>query len=288
MVELVSCYIAVMIAERSSAWLGPLARAGTDVGARVRDDPSMKVLLARGWRAEQTLLYIPPRREEYDLNVAVVGRAVNVGDDAPVLWVFSTIGLGAVDQARRGDAQAFRRAELVVAFDNSEPEDPFPTKIGVALAQEPEPFAGWDWSQVEVPPLLDWISIAGEELGAAIRFGSTFAIADTLTLGPGNSAWTRSRLEQSVLLPVNPQMLDAGLGPFDSSASPRRSFDPQAWRSSPGTESFTRGFYWLLPVSQSEYDKANTEGTWNMFADLVEQAQALGKGDFSRAYDLLR
>jgi hypothetical protein len=139
-----------------------------------------------------------------------------------------------------------------------------------------------------VPPLLDWLSIAGEELGAAIKLGSTFAMGDTVTLGPGNAAWTRSRLEQSVLLPVNPELLDAGFFPFDSSASPRRSFDPQAWNRSPGVESFARGFYWLLPVSPSEYAKANADGTWNMFADLVEQARALGKGDFSRAYDLLR
>jgi hypothetical protein len=172
-----------MIPNRSSAWLGPLSRAPAEVTSRLRDEPGMTVLLGRGWTAERTLLYVPPRREGYDLHVVVVGRNVNIGENKPILWMFSTVGLSAVQQARRGAAQAFRRIELVLVLSNSEREDPFPTRLGVALAQEPNPFPGWDWSQVETPPLVDWLSVAGEELGAAIKSGSTFAVQRHVDIG---------------------------------------------------------------------------------------------------------
>lgn len=278
----------VMISGRSAAWLGPLSRSPAHLGLRVREEPSMKVLLSRGWSEEHTLLYVPPRREGYDLGVVVVGRNVNVGDDRPILWMFSTIGLGALEQVPRAAAQAFRRTELVLVLNNSELEDPFPTRVGIALAQEPDSLPGWDWSQVEVPPLVDWLSVTGEEVGASIKSGSTFAICDTLTFGPGNAAWTRSRLGNSVLLPCNPQMLGAGFGPFESSANLSGAIDPKTWHSEPGTERFARGFYWILPVSEPEYAKANTEGTWHAFAELVAQSQQQGRGDFELAYDLLR
>jgi hypothetical protein len=249
----------------------------------------MKVLLGRGWREETTLLFVPPRREgdERNVDVAVVGRNVNVGDDKPMVWMFSTIGLAALPQAVRADAQAFRRIELVLVLNNSELEDPFPTRLGVALAQEPHPFAGWDWSQVVVPPLVAWLSVAGEALGAAIQAGATFAIRDTLTFGPGNSAWTRSQLGHSVLLPSNPDMLGAGFGPFESPASRGDAIDPETWQSA-GTERYACGFYWLLPVSEPEHARANAEGTWNVLADLVERSHQLERGDFELAYDFLR
>jgi hypothetical protein len=276
-----------MIPNRSSAWLGPLSRAPAEVTSRLRDEPGMTVLLGRGWTAERTLLYVPPRREGYDLHVVVVGRNVNIGENKPILWMFSTVGLSAVQQARRGAAQAFRRIELVLVLSNSEREDPFPTRLGVALAQEPNPFPGWDWSQVEIPPLVDWLSVAGEELGAAIKSSSTFAVQDTLTLGPGNSTWTRSRLSHSALLPSNPHMQSAGFAPFDSTAS-RDGIDPTNWNKDPATERYSCGFYWLLPVTHPEYDAANAGGTWNMFADLVEKSHELGGDDFALSYDLLR
>jgi hypothetical protein len=132
------------------------------------------------------------------------------------------------------------------------------------------------------------MSTAGEGLGAAIKSGSTFAISDTLTFGPGNSAWTKSRLDHSVLLPANPHMLGAGLGPFDSVTSVQGTVDPKNWHSDPGTDRYSYGFYWLLPVSQPEHAKANTDATWNMFADLVEKSHEIDGDDFTLTYDLLR
>ena len=41
--------------------------------------------------------------------------------------------------------------------------------------------------------------------------------------------------------------------------------------SEPGTDKFDYGFYWLLPVSEKEHEKASREGSWNVFADLVDQ-----------------
>lgn len=110
---------------RPSPWLGPLSRAPASLAATLRTSPSLQHLLSRGWSAEQTLLYVPRTREGYDLNVVVVGRTVNVGDERPVLWVFSTIGLSAVEQRARPSAHAFRRVELVLALNNSGRDDPF-------------------------------------------------------------------------------------------------------------------------------------------------------------------
>jgi hypothetical protein len=55
-----------------------------------------------------------------------------------------------------------------------------------------------------------------------------------------------------------------------------------------GTGRHACGFYWVLPVSEPEYARANAEGTWSVLADLVERSNQLGRGDFGLAYDLLR
>lgn len=277
-----------MTTDRASGWIGPLSRAPTDTALRMRADPTMNLLLDRGWVAARTLLYIPPARDGYDLDILVVGRNVDVGENCPVLWMFSTIGLGAAEQCPRGAAQAFRHVELVLVLSNSENEDPFPTRLGVALAQEPDPFVGWDWSQVAPPPLCDWMCIVGEELGTAIKNGSTFAIRDTLTLGPGNAPWTRCRLTHTALLPSNPHMQKVGFHPFNLLPSQPKYPSPTHWHTDPGTSSHTHGFYWLLPIDEREHTKATVEGTWNMFADLAQKSRQLGGGEFDLAYDLLR
>lgn len=121
-----------------------------------------------------------------------------------------------------------------------------------------------------------------------MRAGSTFAVADTVTLGPGGAGWTRSLLSHSVLLPVNPQLLRAGLTPFDASATAATPVAAENWHRDVGTERFTNGFYWLLPVTEAEHARANTQGTWNVFADLVESSLERGGDEFAVAYDLLR
>jgi hypothetical protein len=82
-------------------------------------------------------------------------------------------------------------------------------------------------------------------------------------------------------------MQDAGFAPFDPTTS-HDSIDPTNWNNDPGTERYSSGFYWLLPVTHSEYDAANAGGTWNMFADLVQKSHELGGDDFALSYDLLR
>jgi hypothetical protein len=277
-----------MTASHESSWVGPLSKAPTNLSLRMRNEPSLNTLLKRGWSADRTLLYVPPKRNGYDLDIVTVGRNVNIGEDRPILWMFSTIGLCSIGQPQRNIAQAFRHIELALVLSNSESEDPFPTRLGVALAQEPHPFPGWDWSQVTAPPLMDWMCILGEELGIAIKNGSTFAIRDTLTFGPGNSQWTRSKLNRIALLPSNPHMQLAGFSPFNQPATSPDGLTPERWHTDPGTDSHTHGFYWTLPINDTEYTKANTEGTWNMFADLVQRSHQLGGDDFDLAYDLLR
>jgi hypothetical protein len=135
---------------------------------------------------------------------------------------------------------------------------------------------------------MDWLVIAGEEIGAMIASGSHFAITDTLTLGPGNLPWTRSVLDHSVLLPASPHMLVSGLSPFNEAHDSTDTVKPADWHKQPGTERFEHGYYWLLPVSQREHAKATSEGTWNVFADLVELAPSDARDDCFVAFDLLR
>jgi len=278
-----------MVPVDSRAWFGLLSEAPVSLATALLATSSLKTLLARGWRSEQTLLYLPRKREGYESNVAVVARTVNVAEGRDVIWLFSTIGLSSLQQPRRGGAQAFPHVEIVLVSNNSEREDPFPTRLGVALAQEPNSLPGWDWHQVEPPPLLGWLSLAGQEIGAAIRRGACFAIGDTLSLGPGNSDWTRSQLDCAVILPAAPAMLRAGMAPFDSAANPHDTVDPSNWHSDHGADRYSHGFYWLLPLSEGESATATAAGTWNLFADLVECARRTSKDDdFALAFDLLR
>jgi hypothetical protein len=175
----------------------------------------------------------------------------------------------------------------VLATNNAEREDPFPTRLGVVLAMGEEGLPGWDWAQVRNPPLVDWLTIAGEGLGSAIRQGSQFAICDTLTLGPGNSTWTQSQLDHSILLPACPPLLAAGFEPFGDTARTGVISAPE-WHRDAGTDRFENGFVWLLPVSKQEFETANTTGSWNLFADLVELSMVSGRGEFGAALDLLR
>jgi hypothetical protein len=230
---------------------------------------------------------VPPVREGYDLDVAVVGRMVAGDSRSPTFWAFSTIGLSNAEQAVNSKRPGFRRFELVLATNNYEKEDPFPARIGVALSMGPEGLPGWDWGQVKNPPLLDWLVIAGEEVGSAIRSGSQFAFADTLTLGPGNSEWTKSQLDHSILLPVCPPLLAAGFDPFGGTAQ-SGVVHPSEWHIDPGMGRFQDGFVWLLPVSKHECERASKAGSWNLFADLVELSTEAGRGEFGVALDLLR
>lgn len=232
-------------------------------------------------------MYAPRRRDGYDLDVFVLGRTLARDSRSPIVWVFSTIGLCTVEQGVGGGKSAFRHFELALATNNSEREDPFPSRLGVVLDQGAA-LPGWDWSQVTPPPLLDWLVIAGEELGSLTKGGSTFAIADMLTIGPGGAPWTRSILNRSVLLPAPPPMLAAGLAPFDTPSDGLNTLQSETWHRDPGANRFAYGFYWLLPVSEREYAAASQQGTWNMFADLAALAAKEGRDDWNVAFDLLR
>src|SRR6185369_65192 len=270
-----------------SDWFGPLSLAPQAVRSRLDTIPSFRALLARGWSPEKTLLYVPRTREGYALDIVVLGRDYARDDRSQAIWMFTTIGLCKVEQAVRSDRPSFRRFELILALNNAEREDPFPSRLGVVLSQGSESLPGWDWSHEQIPPLLDWLTIAGEELGAAIQTGAQFAFCDTLTLGPGNASWTLSQLDHSILLPASPPLLAAGCEPFGDELS-ARVVAPDQWNRSPGSDHFECGFVWILPVSKAEFEKANAAGSWNLFADLVENATRGGRDEFSDAFDLLR
>jgi len=226
------------LTEINCPWLGPLAMAPPELASHQRSCPSLAVLMARGWEPQRTLVYVPPRKEGYDLDIFVVGRMFSWDDQSPVVWMFSTIGLSVLDQPAQGGRTAFRRFELFLATNNAETEDPFPTRIGIVLGQPPGAFPGWDWDQVRYPPPLEWLAIAAQEIGSMMRTGSHFALGDTLTMGPGKSPWTRSVLSHSVLLPVPPHMLVSGLAPFNTPSDPPDTVKPGAWHGHPGTDRF--------------------------------------------------
>jgi hypothetical protein len=74
--------------------------------------PSFAVLVARGADLHSTLAYVPPEREHGEAAVFIVGRMFAWDAQSPVVWIFSTIGLCLLDQARsREDALQLRVAD---------------------------------------------------------------------------------------------------------------------------------------------------------------------------------
>lgn len=83
-------------------------------------------------------------------------------------------------------------------------------------------------------------------------------------------------------------MLLIGHGPFNVPTEPGDAVALADWFSSPGTDRFDCGFYWMLPLSVREHDRAQVEGTPNVFADIVAQAPPEAKDDCYVAFDLMR
>src|SRR5258705_11456977 len=135
-----------MPAEISCSWFGPLALAPAEVTTRFRGVPSFEALVARGWEPETTLLYAPPP-DACETDGAVLGRMFAWDERSPVIWIFATVGLCRVDQAKHPGRHAFRHCELVMATNNAETEDPFPVRLGVVLSQGAGAFPAWDWDQ---------------------------------------------------------------------------------------------------------------------------------------------
>lgn len=270
-------------------WFGPLSLASPELVTCLHAMPSFAALLARGADPSSTLVYVPPKTEGDEAEVFIVGRMFAWDDQSPVVWIFSTIGLCLLDQPASVGRKAFHHFELVLGTNNSNTEDPFPARIGVVLSQPPGTFPAWDWNQVSHPPLLRWLANTGHEVARLIRdHSSSFAIADTLTVGPGGESWTRSVLTRSMILPAPQHMLALGFAPFNHAGDPTDMVKPGEWASNPGTDRFDYGFYWLLPVSEKEHEKANRAGSWNVFADLVDQAPKDANDDCAVAFDLLR
>lgn len=270
-------------------WIGPLSTAPADVLDRLRTAPTFQTLIAHGWDPAKTLLYVPVHAETFDADICIVGRTFAWDDSSPIIWLFSTIGLSRIAQTPQPGRAAFRRFELVVATNNAEREDPFPSRLGVVLAQGSEQLPGWDWRQVTPPPLLQWLVLAAQDVASwMIRDHSHFAPTDTLPIGPGNSSWTRSLLSRSVFLPATPHMLAVGLRPFNIPGDEVAAAKAGDWHRTDGIDRFEYGFQWLLPVSEAEYQRANSSGTWNMFADLVERSPAEARDDCAVAFDWLR
>lgn len=272
------------LSSNSSArpWFGPLSLAPAALRETLAAAPTFQALLARHWEPSQTLVFAPPRRTDYELDVCAVARMFAWDEKSPVIWLLSSIGLCQVAQLQRPRRSAFRRFELVLACSGGL-DDPFPHRLGVALSME-----DWDWNQVTPPPLMDWLTIASEELGISMKTGAHFAITDTITLGPGKNAWTRSVLEHSMLLPVPPHMLVSGIAPFDRTSVSAGSVSPLAWDQDPGVERYEYGYYWLLPISEPEHAQANQVGSWSTFGDLSERSRAQTGDPFALAFDLLR
>jgi hypothetical protein len=269
-------------------WFGPLSLASRELLTCLHAMPSFTILLTRGADPSSMLVYVPPKGEHGEAEMFVVGRMFAWDEQSPVVWIFSTIGLCLLDQTAPVGRKAFHHFELLLGTNNSSSEDPFPARLGVVLSQPPGTFPGWDWNQVRYPPLLRWLTIAGQEVARLIRDHSSLAIADTLTLGPGGESWTRSALTRSMILPASPHMLALGFAPFNEAGDSTDTVKPGEWASNPGTERFDHGFYWLLPVSAAEHDKANREGSWSVFADLVDQSPKDANDDCAVAFDLLR
>jgi hypothetical protein len=152
-------------------WLGLLSNPPSRLADRLGQVRSLSHLLASGWDKHRTLLYVPSARPGYDLNIVVVARTVTVNEQASMLWAFSTVGLCNVEQPLRVGSQAFRHVELILVSNNWEKEDPVPARLGVALDQGPGAMPGWDWSQVSHPAILDWLTIAAEEVGLLMGQG---------------------------------------------------------------------------------------------------------------------
>jgi hypothetical protein len=276
----------------SRPWFGPLSLAQPEVLEVLESIPSFEALSNRGMQPDKTLLYIPGHGDDGDADfIFVLGQMFAWDESSPVIWLFSTVGLCTLEQPTREQRAAFRHFELVLpSFPSNGPdhEDPFPARIGVVLSAEGATLPGWDWSQVEHPPLVQWLALVGQDFASSIKGGDQFAIPDTLAAGPGNASWTRSVLDHAVLLPVSVHMLLTGFGPFNLPTDPDDAVAPGEWRMSPGTDRFSYGNYWLLPISEAEHRKAETEGTWNMFAELVEMAPKEADDNCVVAFDLLR
>lgn len=255
---------------------------------RLHEVKSFQTLIARGWEAEKTLLFVPKHKPAYHAEIFVVGTMFAWDEQSPVIWQFSTIGLCTLAQAEQPDRAAFSHFELVLATNNAEKEDPFPMRLGIVLSAGAEKFPGWDWSQVQPPPLLQWLAIAGQEFASWMKDGAHFAVADILTFGPGKMPWTKSELDHSVLLPVPPHMLLVGFSPFNEASDPIETIAPENWHADPGIDRYRYGFYWLLPVSKKEHEHANVHGTWTLFADLIDLAPEGSEDDCVVTFDLLR
>jgi hypothetical protein len=277
-----------MPVQNDGAWFGPLSVAPASVTRRIQSVPAFKVLEARGLTPEKTLIYAPVPNEPTEPDIVVIGRMFAWDEKSPAIWIFSTIGLSLLEQSVQDGQLAFRHFELALATNNSEKEDPFPTRIATVLSQRDASIPGWDWDQVKHPPLLQWLASAGRSIASSMKARTQFAIGDTLTLGPGNSPWTRSMLSHSVLLPAPAHMLLLGLSPFGYSDHAPHTVNAHEWHSNPGTDRYEHGWYWLLPVSEQEHGKATKEGTWNVFADLVELVPGGANDDCAVAFDLLR
>ncbi len=273
-----------------SSWIGPLASAPSDVLRRLEQLPSFQILDRRGLSREHTLLFVPERRPTFDAEIFVLGQMFAWNSASRLTWLFSTHGLCQFETPAVTGRSAFPHFELVLATNNSEQEDPFPFRLGVVLSRGPESFLGWDWGEVRVPPLLNWFSLAAHEVASMIkRDGSHFSITDTIAaLGPGGKPWTRSLLKNAVLMPATPHMLRSGLSPFNEPSKPPAVLDADHWHDEPGTDRFKWGFYWLLPTSEEEHRRAESDGSWEMFADLVEQVREGVEDEFDVAFDLLR
>lgn len=266
-------------------WLGPLALAPSSLRSTLEAAPSYRALLARGWDPRQTLVFAPRRRDGYELDICVVARTFAWDETSPVVWLLSSIGLCHASQPQLPERPAFRRFELVLACSGGR-DDPFPDRLGVALTLEG--YGAWDWNQVAPPPLMDWLVIAAEEIGSLMNAGSHFAITDTVTLGPGKSPWTRSLLDHSLLLPAPPQLLVSGFAPFEPTRAETDTVRPAEWHLNPGVADLEYGFYWLVPVSESEHAQADQRGSWQVFGGLTERSRAQSGDPFALVFDLLR
>lgn len=181
-----------------------------------------------------------------------------------MLWAFSTIGLCNLQERRH---RRFVTWSSCWCRTIGRKRIPFRRALVLLLITAGKPCQAGIGHRWPPPPILDWLAIAAEEVGALINQGSTFAIGDTLTLGPGNARWTESKLGRSAILPPPPQMLAVGFGHYDSDVGATSAVAPDQWHTTPGTREHAYGFYWLLPLSETEYVRANSHGTWNVFAE---------------------
>ena len=201
--------------------------------------------------------YVPARELELDADLAVLFQPFLWDEDAPRTWMFSTLGLSALEQDPLGiiGRRTFRSFELA------------------ALVLEPpgwEGFRGaWELGELEtegrVPDLILSMARVAHEFASWIRHDrSVFGFGDAV-----QNALLAPALPSVLLVPPVVELLSSGLCPYRTNADGAVSIaDVAAGRWSHKDElvaAADMGFMHLAPIMRDEFDVALQQQGWKFF-----------------------